>query len=151
MSSDAFCRRGAWSTTSGRPRPAGCARSPSTRANHDIQAAKTLWAHHRGIEAQRRGCEPGALVAGTKKDLVQTPRLARRPGHVAIYGWHRPDGRAIQPLYCGHVDHYLDYSHGLRLVWGRIRVDGHEVAIGTALASPNLAPLLSDEGTIPAR
>ena len=44
----------------------------------------------------------GTLVAGGKKDVVLTPQLAAKPGKVAIYGWHRVNGVAIQPLYLGH-------------------------------------------------
>jgi hypothetical protein len=32
----------------------------------------------------------------------------RRAGKVAIYGWHRPDGRPIQPLYAGHAASWVD-------------------------------------------
>lgn len=39
-----------------------------------------------------------ALLAGHKKDLVLTRRLVGRPDRVAIYDWHRLDGRPIHPL-----------------------------------------------------
>jgi len=42
---------------------------------------------------------------------------------VAIYGWHKLDGKPIQPLYTGHVDWYVDYSHGIRLVSRTIYID----------------------------
>ena len=45
---------------------------------------------------------PGALVAGHKKDVVISAKLAGSPGKVAIYGWHRTNGTAIQPLHLGH-------------------------------------------------
>ncbi len=35
---------------------------------------------------------------------------------LAIYGWHRENGVAIQPLTIVHKDTYVDYSHGIRLV-----------------------------------
>ena len=31
-------------------------------------------------------------------------RVFRTRGKVAIYGWHKPDGKPIQPLYTGHMD-----------------------------------------------
>lgn len=75
-------------------------------------------AHTDSIRAQRRTVsEPmGTLTAGHKKDVVDTPELTSNPGRVAIYGWHRRDGAPIQPLYLGHTDRWVDYSHGIRLV-----------------------------------
>jgi hypothetical protein len=91
--------------------------------------------------------EPG-LFAGQKKDLVLTPQLHNRPQREAIYGWHRPDRTPIQPLSLWHRSSYSDYSHGLRLVYGEVLVDGVSMPLWTALADPVLAPLLSDEGPI---
>lgn len=106
--------------------------------------------HHRIIEAQlvERGTRRGALVAGHKKDVVVTNRLRERAGRVAIYGWHHPDGRPIQPLYVGHVDWYVDYSHGLRLARRAMTVDGVPTTFEAILSDSVLWPLLSDEGPI---
>lgn len=103
------------------------------------------------VRAQRagRGGDPGLLVAGHKKDVVVAAVLAEAPGKVAIYGWHRPDGTPIQPLYAGHTERWVDYSHGVRLVLGTVRVDGVERPLRDVLADPRLAPLLSSEGAIP--
>lgn len=87
----------------------------------------------------------GALVAGQKKDLVSTPQLAVKPGKVAIYGWHRTNGVAIQPLYLGHADSWVDYSHGVRLVAKTAKLDGVDKMVAEILADPNLSVLLSDE------
>lgn len=107
--------------------------------------------HNASIETQRRGhgARLGALIAGHKKDLVLTPRLWRKPGRVAIYGWHRLDGRAIQPLSTVHGADYADYSHGVRLVSAVVTVNGERRSIYEVLADPALAPLLSDEGPMP--
>jgi len=67
---------------------------------------------------------------------------------VAIYGWHRLDGLPIQPLTTVHVNTYVDYSHGARLVSRRVLVDGRDRDLGELLQDPNLAPLLSDEGAL---
>ena len=85
-------------------------------------SAVTFWQHHLIIEGQRKGRK--GLIAGIKKDIVLSDRVAQdpRPNRVAIYGWHRKNGEAIQPLYSGHVRHYVDYSHGVRLIWRNIRV-----------------------------
>lgn len=104
--------------------------------------------HHRLIEAQRAGHPLGALTAGHKKDVVLTNRLLARPTQVAIYGWHRPDGRPIQPLSLVHERAYADYSHGVRLVAPEARLDGQPVALADVLRDPTLAGLISAEGAL---
>lgn len=81
----------------------------------------TFWQHHLIVEGQRKGRK--GLIAGIQKDIVQTERLKQYPNNdrVAIYGWHRLDGKSIQPLYLGHVWWYVDYSQGVRLVHKSIR------------------------------
>ncbi|MGE0439085.1 MAG: hypothetical protein AB7S39_01255 [Gemmatimonadales bacterium] len=101
--------------------------------------------------ARRRSPEPlGALVAGDKKDVVLVPALAESPGRVAIYGWHRLTGDPIQPVYLGHTDRWVDYSHGIRLVSRRMLVDGAERDLREVLRDPDLAPLLTRGGPIAA-
>jgi hypothetical protein len=104
--------------------------------------------HQQMIDAQRLGTPFGALISGHKKDVVLTDRLFDRPDRVAIYGWHRPDGRPIQPLSTVHGVRYADYSHGVRLVWHEVWIDGTSHSIYDVLADPALAPLLSYEGSI---
>ncbi|MGC8861904.1 MAG: hypothetical protein ACP5R5_03910 [Armatimonadota bacterium] len=96
----------------------------------------------------RAGPVPGALVAGIKKDVVITNALRDRPDHVAIYGWHKLDGRPIQPLSTVHTATYLDYSHGIRLIARTILVDGQPYDLWQVLRDPKLSYLLSDEGPI---
>jgi len=91
---------------------------------------------------------PGALVAGDKKDIVITARLATATNKVAIYGWHRTNGVAIQPLYLGHASVWADYSHGVRLVQQQMTVNGETTTVAEVLANPSLAGLLSDEGVV---
>lgn len=104
--------------------------------------------HNEMVFAQRAAKPAGGLVAGHKKDVVVAKRLLERPGRVAIYGWHRRDGRPIQPLYAGHVESWVDYSHGVRLVSRRIMLDGQEATLDDVLLNPELAPLLSNEGAL---
>jgi hypothetical protein len=109
------------------------------------------YARHNGmVESQRaqRGASPGQLTAGHQKDLVISNQLTAHPDRVAIYGWHQPNGRPIQPLSTVHEASYADYSHGVRLVGGTMNVDGVERPIVEVLADPNLAGLISDEGVI---
>jgi len=106
---------------------------------------------HTGIvRAQRASARMplDALTAGHKKDLVLTPRMASEPGRVAIYGWHRADGRPIQPLSLVHGARYADYSHGVRFVSTTAWVDGVPLSLGELLASDSLAWTVSDEGPI---
>lgn len=93
--------------------------------------------------------QPSALMAGHKKDLVLTERLWQQPGRVAIYGWHRENGRPIQPLSTVHGARYADYSHGLRLVSQVVWVNGQPRSLFELLADPQWAPALSDEGPLP--
>jgi hypothetical protein len=107
--------------------------------------------HQRRVEAQRAGLPLGALISGHKKDLVLTNRLLQRPDRVAIYGWHRPDGRPIQPLSTVHGLRYADYSHGLRLVDEMAWVGGTARSLVALLEDPLTAPALTYEGELPAR
>ena len=103
--------------------------------------------HNKSIEDAFQG-KVGLLTVGIKKDIVLTNRLNEKPHRVAIYGWHYPDGRAIQPLYVGHVDWYVDYSHGLRLMSESMLVDGFAWKVRDVLANEELCGLLSREGTM---
>jgi len=108
----------------------------------------TFLQHHRIIEEQLKGVDRGAFVAGTKKDVVVTNKLSEHPQRVAIFGWHYPTGVPIQPMYTGHVDWYVDYSHGIRPVRRAMRVDGTSQRFEKILSDPQLRDLLSDEGEI---
>jgi len=105
----------------------------------------TMWQHHLIIEGQRKGRR--GLIAGIKKDVVISGKISRDPkaDRVAIYGWHRLTGKAIQPLYTGHINWYADYSHGIRLVYRKIRVDGRSMDYKEVLKNPVLCRLLCDE------
>jgi hypothetical protein len=105
----------------------------------------TFLEHHRLIEAQLAKKRGGLLVAGVKKDVVVSDRLLERPNRVAIFGWHRMNGEPIQPLYAGHVDWYVDYSHGIRPVRRMMTVDGRGRAFERILMDSGLRHLISDE------
>ena len=123
------------------PRPLTKSRdSTATFVQHDDLIAAQL--------AKRRRSK-GCLVSGIKKDIVITPRLKKHPHRVAIYGWHRATDDPIQPLYVGHTDTYVDYSHGVRLVRRTVKIDGKDAGLGDVLSDPTLHTLVSDEGPIP--
>jgi hypothetical protein len=108
-------------------------------------SAVTMYHHNLIIEGQRR--LRSGLIAGIKKDVVITGAISRdpKPDRVAIYGWHKPDGRPIQPLYTGHVNWYVDYSHGIRLVYRTIYVNKKPMDYVDVLKDPTLKMLLCDE------
>jgi len=103
--------------------------------------------HSHVIDSARiaTGGELGELIAGIKKDVVICNALKTNPGKVAIYGWHHRSGSPIQPLYIGHSDQYVDYSHGIRLINAIMRVDGVAKRAQDILRDPLLYKLLSDE------
>jgi hypothetical protein len=107
--------------------------------------AFTMYHHNLIIEGQRRLRK--GLIAGIKKDVVLTGKVSRdpKPNRVAIYGWHKTDGKPIQPLYTGHVDWYVDYSHGIRLVHRTIYVDSKPMDYIDVLKDRTLKTLLCDE------
>jgi len=86
------------------------------------------------------------LLSGHKKDIVMSNKLKIRTGRIAIYGWHKPDGKPIQPCSTIHRADYADYSHGLRLVYPRILVDGKWRSLRTSLKDKFLSRFLSNEG-----
>lgn len=123
-------------------------RVPPRPLTENRDALATFFEHQRLIEKQFEGQPPGPLTAGIKKDVVLSNRLREKPHKVAIYGWHQPDAQPIQSLYVGHVDWYLDYSHGVRLMASELLVDGRPMAVAEVLQDPQLHALLCDEGPI---
>jgi hypothetical protein len=104
-----------------------------------------MWHHHLIIEGQRRGRK--GLIAGIQKDVVISGKISRdpKPDRVAIYGWHKLDGIAIQPLYTGHINWWVDYSQGIRLIWQKIKVNGKWMDYTDVLKDPVLQRLICDE------
>lgn len=105
----------------------------------------TMWHHHLIIEGQRKSAK--GLIAGIKKDVVLSGRITRdiKADRVAIYGWHKPDGSPIQPLYTGHVNWYVDYSHGIRLIYRNIKVNGIWMDYTDVLKDSKFQKILCDE------
>lgn len=105
--------------------------------------------HNQAIEEQRKssGAVLGQLIAGIKKDVVLSKKIADslRTANVVIYGWHKLDGKPIQPLTNIHKNTYVDYSHGIRLMNEEMLIDGETVNIKSILQDPVLYKLISDE------
>ena len=108
-------------------------------------SAITFYQHHLIIEEQRKNRH--GLIAGIKKDVVLSSKITTdpKPNRVAIYGWHQLNGKPIQPLYTGHVNWYVDYSHGIRLVYQTIIIDGKAYNYKAVLQDKILKAILSDE------
>lgn len=117
---------------------------PVGNANETVEK---FVAHHTQIERQKTaaGGRNGQLIAGIKKDVILSQRIAQRTDRVVIYGWHQAGGQPIQPVYSGHIDWYVDYSHGIRLMNERVLLDGKVVTVSAILADPVLFKVLSDE------
>jgi hypothetical protein len=108
-------------------------------------SAVTMYQHNLIIEGQRRLRK--GLISGIKKDVVITGKILKdlKPNRVAIYGWHKPDGNPIQPLYTGHVNWYVDYSHGIRLIYRTIYVNKKPMDYIDVLKNKTFGELLCDE------
>lgn len=94
------------------------------------------------------GFHYGQLISGLKKDIVLTSYVECNPAYsknVAIYGWQHPDGTLQQPLFIRHGNFYADYSHGIRLIWHTIRVDGVDMELREVMKDAGLYRLVSDE------
>jgi len=115
----------------------------------DMIKVETWVQHQATIRKQRaEASATTGLIAGHKKDVVVTNQMVAAPGKVAIYGWHRLDGSPIQPLYLGHTESWVDYSHGIRLIAREMKVNGKSTTVEDVLANAELSSLLSDEGAI---
>lgn len=92
----------------------------------------------------------GELTAGNKKDIIISNKIyGQSTPRVVIYGWHKPDGKAIQPVYNKHTNTWADYSHGVRLVSKIAYLNGKRIRLTNLLKNPVLHELISDEGIIP--
>jgi hypothetical protein len=108
-----------------------------------------VFAQHQGLVEKQIGARSHRqLIAGHKKDVVLASVLATKSNSVAIYGWHKPDGKPIQPVYAGHAATWADYSHGIRLVANDAELDGKPVRLPQLLSDSKRAAIASDEGPL---
>lgn len=118
--------------------------------DHSMMSTSRIFMHNSRVTATMKtmGVTESGIVAGHKKDVVLTNRLVAKPDNVAIFGWHKTNGKPIQPLYLGHVNTYGDYSHGIRLILRECTMDGVTVDLTDVLRDPNVCDVLSDEGPL---
>lgn len=87
------------------------------------------------------------LKSGHKKDVVISARKNRDASRLAIYGWiHKRKPVQNQSLF--HHQHYVDYSHGIRLIWKYAKIGDHYYSYQKILQDPIWSFLLSDDGPI---
>jgi len=113
--------------------------------------------HNDSIAAQKKSFfasnQASELIAGSKKDIIisnkiRTSLKSNVQHPVVIYGWHRLNGSAIQPVYNGHHNLYADYSHATRLVLKIMYINNKPINYSTVLKDSVLSKLISDEGVI---
>lgn len=98
------------------------------------------------FNAQHKNSE---LTAGHKKDIIISNKIyGEKSARVVIYGWHKLDGKPIQPFYNKHTNTWADYSHGVRLVQNTVWLNGKKTKIAKVLKNEKLSILISDEGII---
>ena len=114
----------------------------------DRESVAAFILENQKIEHERAGKPLGGLVAGAKKDIVISNKIYERPDRLVIYGWRQLDGQPIQPLTNVHVNWYVDYSHGVRLVRATVTTGGFRTPIEHILVDTYRCGLLSDEGVI---
>lgn len=105
--------------------------------------------HNSDIETARiaAGGELAELTGGLKKDVILSNKIAdpSRTHHVTIYGWHQLNGAPIQPVYNGHIDIYVDYSHGIRLLNKQVLIDSVVADYNHILMDEVLYKIFSNE------
>lgn len=104
--------------------------------------------HNARVEATivKQDADPSRLIVGHKKDVVITNRLLSKPKQVAIFGWHQPNSKPIQPLYLGHENSYSDYAHAIRLLSKVCTLDGVADSLERIMKDPLLCVGVSNEG-----
>lgn len=102
----------------------------------------TLRAHNDHINSQI-GDRVFNIISGHKKDIVINSKIPQ--GKVIIYGWHYPNGKAIQPESSVHGDFYKDYSHGTRLINRNVILNGTTKDIWEVINSEVWEQLVGDK------
>ena len=103
--------------------------------------------HNRLVEHQRITFDKdiSAPIAGHKKDIIISNRIAGEPETLFIYGWHYQNGKPIQQISGAHKINYVDYSHGVRLVKQEMKIDGMPAKVSDILRDPIKYTLISNE------
>lgn len=105
------------------------------------------------INNELKGKDISKLIAGHKKDVVLTNKLAPNNinKRVAIYGWHGINGVPIQGPGVQAVAHeitYYDYADCIRIISRDCTLNGEVKDILEVLSSNEYSYLISDEGPL---
>lgn len=117
----------------------------------NMDATERYLVNNHKIQEQFNGLDFTSLVAGHKKDIVLTNRLAPNNSQkrVAIYGWFLKSGSPIQGLNAkDHHDLYVDYSHSARLICNDVVINGNLSRLQDIMTNPQYCNLVSDEGVM---
>jgi hypothetical protein len=122
--------------------------SDGTMAN-----TKRLVEYSNKVEAAVPGESPG-LLANEGKQWVVTIRNWNDPDEAkrhngANHGWYLQGGKVIQDRGCTHNMKHEDYSQLMVFMDPVMIVDGQPMNVNDVIQNPELAPLISDEGTLP--
>jgi len=107
--------------------------------------------HNERINSQLNLQNHFDLTSGHKKDVVLTNQLYpdNKNKKVAIYGWIQSNGNPIQGLNpSDHDQYYADYSHGIRLIDRKCKVNNVDVDILNVFKDAELSKLISNEGIL---
>ncbi|HET9236602.1 MAG TPA: hypothetical protein VFO10_05100 [Oligoflexus sp.] len=117
-------------------------------SGREMSSVRYFFEHNSLVQNQleRSSWKPGMLVAGHKKDVVQSLRLIKKPQAVAIYGWHVNRGKPIQPLSTVHGAEYADYSHGVRYVSNVVEINNLVVDLRNVLSQKLSTTLATNPG-----
>ena len=104
-------------------------------------------AHNTLVETSRKavGKPLSAPIAGHKKDIIISNRIAQDRTKLYIYGWHYTSGTPIQSISGAHDVNYVDYSHGVRMINQEMLVDGKLTKVRDILRNTTKYALLSNE------
>jgi hypothetical protein len=111
------------------------------RPDEFIWSVRYFERHNRLVQAQRtlHREAPGVFSAGHKLDVVMIAPPADGEAEVALYGWHYPDGRRVQPMLPVSLDRRPHFSMGARIVHRAIRVDDAHADLLETLRDPAFA------------
>ena len=125
---------------------------PQPISPNKMMSTVPVFVNHNEIVTQQLGSfkkDSNTLIAGNKKDIIISKKIYGEDSpRVVIYGWHKPDGKAIQPVYNKHTSLWVDYSHGVRLVSNKAFLNDNLVTLTEILKDEKFSKILSDEGPI---
>jgi hypothetical protein len=105
----------------------------------------TMWQHHLIIEGTTQGNERidrryQKRCCSLRKNLARSQTRPRSNLWMAQTGW-----QSDTTLYTGHINWWVDYSHGIRLIYKTIWVNGTAMDYTDVLKHPVYSKLLCDE------